>query len=38
MDYEILIFQGATACIPALVVYFTIIMILDFIRTCLFSN
>lgn len=38
MDYESLIFDGASIAVPALVVYFVIITILDYFRTMLFSN
>lgn len=38
MDYETLIFQSASSCVPALFLYFVIITILDYIRTMLFSK
>lgn len=38
MDYEDLIFSSASECVPALFVFFVIVVILDFIRTMLFSN
>lgn len=38
MNYELLIFGSASSAIPALTVYFVIVIILDFIRSMLFSN
>lgn len=38
MDYESLIFDGASVGVPALVVYFVVITILDYFRTMIFSN
>ena len=38
MDYETLIFESASACVPALFCYFVIVVILDYIRTMLFSD
>lgn len=38
MDYESLIFDSMSNCIPALFLYFVIVVILDYIRTMLFSD
>lgn len=38
MDYEALIFETASSCVPALFLFFVIVTILDYIRTMLFSN
>lgn len=38
MNYETLIFESASSCVPALFVYFVVITILDYIRTMLFSK
>lgn len=38
MNYETLIFDSASSCVPALFIYFVVIMILDYIRTMLFSK
>lgn len=38
MDYESLIFGPATAGVTGLFVYFVIVVILDYIRTMLFSS
>lgn len=37
MNYEDLIFGTATACVQPLMVYFVVIIILDFIRSCIFN-
>lgn len=38
MNYELLIFGSASSAVPALFVYFVIVVLLDFIRSMLFSN
>lgn len=38
MDYETLIFDSASACVPSLLMFFTVVVILDFLRTMLFSD
>lgn len=38
MNYELLIFEPVTDCIPYLVGLFTICVILDFLRSMLFSD
>lgn len=38
MDYEALIFEPASAGVSGLFVYFVIVVILDYIRTMIFSE
>lgn len=38
MNFEDLIFETAGECVPALVVYFLVVIVLDYIRTMLFSK
>lgn len=38
MDYESLIFESASAGVNGLFLYFVVIVILDYIRTMLFSD
>lgn len=38
MNFEDLIFKTASSCIPATVIYFSIVTILDYIRTMIFSK
>lgn len=38
MDYESLIFDSASACIPALFLFFVIVTILDYIRSMMFDK
>lgn len=38
MNYEDLIFGTATACVQPLMVYFVVIMILDYVRTMAFGK
>lgn len=38
MDYESLIFEPASAGVNGLFVYFVVIMILDYIRTMIFTK
>lgn len=38
MDYEFLIFSSLEAFIPALLVYFVIVIILDYGRSMIFYN
>lgn len=38
MDYESLIFEPASAGVSGLFLYFVVVVILDYIRTMLFSD
>ena len=38
MNYEMLIFESASSAVNALVLYFVVIMILDYVRTMLFPR